>query len=105
MKTLVTGARGFLGRSIVRRLLREGIAVRALVRPGQSIDDVVTEVVEGDMCDEASVAAALRGVDSVVHAAARVATTGPWEAFAEANIRATRRIIRAAHRARNLRRP
>jgi nucleoside-diphosphate-sugar epimerase len=99
MKALVSGATGFLGRSIVRRLLREGIEVRALVRPGRTAACAGAEVVEGDICDDASVAAAVRGVDCVVHAAARVDTSGPWEAFAEANVRGARRVIRAAHAA------
>ena len=99
MKALVTGATGFLGCSIVRRLLREGIAVRALVRPGRAGVCGGAEPFEGDIGDETSVAAAVRGMDWVVHAAARVETTGTWEAFADANIRGTRRVIRAAHAA------
>ena len=96
MKALVTGANGFLGRSIVRRLLREGVQVRALVRPGRTFDVAGVECVEGDICDDDAVAAAVRGVDWVVHAAARVATTGSWEEFAEVNVRGTRRVIRSA---------
>ncbi|HWO41240.1 MAG TPA: NAD-dependent epimerase/dehydratase family protein, partial [Candidatus Eisenbacteria bacterium] len=33
MKTLVTGATGFIGQHLVNRLAREGYQVRALVRP------------------------------------------------------------------------
>jgi nucleoside-diphosphate-sugar epimerase len=99
MTALVTGATGFLGRSIVQRLLRAGIEVRALVRPGRAANCPGAEPVTGDICDEASVAAAVRGVEWVIHAAAKVETTGPWEAFAEANVRGTRRVIRAAHAA------
>jgi nucleoside-diphosphate-sugar epimerase len=96
MKALVTGASGFLGRSVVRRLLRDGVEVRALVRPGRPVDVAGVERAEGDICDDAAVDAAVRGVDWVVHAAARVATTGSWEEFAEVNVRGTRRLIRAA---------
>jgi nucleoside-diphosphate-sugar epimerase len=99
MKALVTGATGFLGRRIVRRLLGDGIAVRALVRPGRGAHAADVEVCEGDLCDDTAVAAAVTGVDWVVHAGARVDTTGPWESFAEANIRGTRRVIRAARAA------
>jgi nucleoside-diphosphate-sugar epimerase len=99
MKVLVTGATGVLGGAVVRALLAEGWQVRALVRPGRSLAGENVEVVEGDLCDEASIAAAVRGVDAVVHAAARVATTGKWEEFAEANIRGTRRLIGAARNA------
>jgi len=96
MRVLVTGATGFLGRCIVRRLCEGGVAVRTLVRAGHPQGAEGVERCEGDVCDEATVAAALRGVDGVVHAAARVDTKGPWEAFAEANVRGTRRVIRLA---------
>jgi len=96
MKALVTGANGFLGCSIVRRLLRDGIAVRALVRPGRPFNPAGVEVVEGDVCDDGAVDAAVQGVDWVIHAAARVATSGIWEEFADVNVRGTRRVIRAA---------
>jgi dihydroflavonol-4-reductase len=33
-RALVTGANGFLGSAVVRALLADGVAVRALVRPG-----------------------------------------------------------------------
>lgn len=99
MKALVTGAAGFLGRAIVRRLQAEGVEVRAFVRAGRTGPVDGAEVCEGDLCNEASVAAAVCGVDWVVHAAARVATSGTWEEFADANIRGTRRVIRAARAA------
>ncbi len=99
MKALVTGAAGFLGRAVLRRLQVEGVAVRAFVRPGRAAALSGAEVCEGDLCNETSVAAAVCGVDWVVHAGARVATTGTWEEFADANIRGTRRVIRAARAA------
>jgi nucleoside-diphosphate-sugar epimerase len=99
MKALVTGANGFLGSSIVRRLLRDGVEVRALLRPGRTVDGPGVEVTEGDLCDDAAVEAAVRGVDWVVHAGARVATSGSWESFAEVNVRGTRRVLRAAQAA------
>ena len=99
MKAVVTGASGFLGRAVVQRLQREGVAVRALVRPGRAFEYDGVELCEGDLRSESSIASAVCGVDWVVHAGARVATTGKWEEFAEANIRGTRRVIGAARAA------
>ncbi|MCK6555421.1 NAD-dependent epimerase/dehydratase family protein [Candidatus Binatia bacterium] len=96
MKVLVTGATGFLGRSIVARLQREAVEVRALVRPGRAGLPPDVEPCPGDLKDEASIATAVQGVDAVVHAGAKVDTSGKWEEFAEVNIRGTRRVISAA---------
>ncbi len=82
------------------RLQRQGdVEVRAFVRPGRSQNCPGVELAEGDLANEESIRNALQGVDAVVHAAARVETTGPWEEFAEANIRGTRRLIRLARAA------
>lgn len=95
-RILVTGANGFLGARVVAALERAGYAVRAFVRPGRSVAGGNVEIREGDITDEAALRAAVDGVAGVVHCAARVATTGTWEEFAAANIRATRRLIAAA---------
>jgi nucleoside-diphosphate-sugar epimerase len=99
VKAFVTGATGFLGRAVVQRLQREGVMVRAFVRPGRTCEGDGVECCEGDLCSESAIASAISGVDWVVHAGARVATTGKWEEFAEANIRGTRRVIGAARAA------
>jgi len=99
MTVLVTGATGFLGQRIVARLQREGVRVRALVRPERAGVLPAVEDCVGDLGDETAIAAAVRGVDAVVHAGARVETTGKWEEFADVNIRGTRRIIQAARAA------
>ncbi len=74
-KYLVTGGSGFLGRSLVRRLLASGHAVRVLdneSRGSQSfLADVRAELemVEADIRDAAAVAQAVEGVDAVCHLA------------------------------------
>jgi UDP-glucose 4-epimerase len=73
MKILVTGATGKVGSRLTRRLAQGENHVRALVRdPARaahlSADRV--ELVPGDLLDPDSLAAAVRGVDSVVHCAA-----------------------------------
>lgn len=100
-RVLVTGATGFLGARIVRALRQNGDEVRAMTRserPAAAPDqtDAGVEWIVGDGNDPTALQAAVTGVDAVVHSAARVATTGEWEEFAEANIRATLRLIRAA---------
>lgn len=73
-KTLITGATGFIGGHLIARLLREGVLVRALVRPTSSVAGLPREVeiVEGDIGDESSLSRAVRGVDTVFHLAGKV---------------------------------
>ena len=77
---LVTGGAGFIGRHLVRALLRRNYSVRVLdslieqVHGAGSRDPVLDEVelIEADLRDESALLPALRGVDKVVHLAAEV---------------------------------
>ena len=75
MSTLVTGANGFTGAHVVRTLLRQGKAVRGLVRSSSNLErlhGLDIELVQGDIADRAALRRACRGVDSVIHTAAHV---------------------------------
>jgi dihydroflavonol-4-reductase len=69
---LVTGASGFLGAAIANCARVAGFPVRVLVRASSPRTNIhcQDQVVVGDLRDRPSVAAALRGVRHVVHAAA-----------------------------------
>ncbi|WP_423761962.1 hopanoid-associated sugar epimerase [Burkholderia sp. NLJ2] len=70
---LVTGASGFVGSAVARIAQQKGFAVRVLVRPTSprtNVADLDAEIVTGDMRDEASMRAALRGVRYLLHVAA-----------------------------------
>ncbi|NZA24917.1 NAD-dependent epimerase/dehydratase family protein [Luteimonas sp. SJ-92] len=74
MKTiLITGATGKVGSRLVKRLAGRGDRLRALVRDPERaapLRNDQVELVEGDLLDPASLEAAVRGVDAVVHCAA-----------------------------------
>lgn len=73
MKILVTGATGKVGSRLSKRLAQRGDQVRALVRDPQRAADLReagVELVTGDLLDPGSLAAAVQGVDAVVHCAA-----------------------------------
>ena len=71
-RVLVTGGNGFIGSVVVRMLVDKGYQVRCLVREHsrtERIDGLPVEQVRGDVCDAASVHAAMQGCGSVVHLA------------------------------------
>jgi UDP-glucose 4-epimerase len=73
MKILVTGATGKVGSRLTRHLARRADAVCALVRDrtrAAHLRGDRVKLVEGDLLDADSLAAAVRGVDVVVHCAA-----------------------------------
>jgi NADH dehydrogenase len=73
---LVTGATGFLGRHLVRRLCGAGEAVRCLVRPGSPglpwLRSQPVEVMPGHLMDADAVGTACQGSRKVVHLAAPI---------------------------------
>lgn len=100
MTTLITGATGFVGSAVARRLLAEGLELRALVRRGadrRNLDGLALEVADGDLLDPASLAAAVRGCRAVFHIAAdyRLWVPDP-AAMHRANVDATVTLMRAA---------
>lgn len=73
---LVTGATGFVGRQLVRRLCGAGEAVRCLVRPDSPglpwLESLPVEVAPGHLLDADAVARACRGARQVIHLAAPI---------------------------------
>jgi len=71
---LVTGATGFVGRHLIRRLGTTGEGVRCLVRPGSPgllwLQEQSVEVAPGSLLNAAAVAGACRGIRKIVHLAA-----------------------------------
>jgi dihydroflavonol-4-reductase len=101
---LVTGATGHIGNVLIRRLLAQGRRVRALVWRGEdtaSIRDLPVEQVEGDVLDPASLASALKGVDTVYHLAGIISIMpGSHPLVWRVNVEGTQNVIAAARRER-----
>src|SRR3990170_1873811 len=104
MRFLITGANGFVGKPLCAELLRQGHSVRAALRSANTPVEDVEVVVTGPIGGGTDWTDALRGVDVVIHLAARVhvmrETAGdPLAEFLEVNLHGTENLARQAARA------
>jgi len=100
VKILVTGATGFVGPHIVRRLVDDGHFVRVLERePGnwRQAGLPCQEAVQGDMTDPVSLRRAVEGQEVVVHLVAII--NGRPEQFERVMSQGTRDLVAAAKEA------
>ena len=103
MKTFITGASGFVGSAVLRRLIEERHTVVALVRASSDRSNLAglpVEIVTGNLTDPHSFAAALVGCDCLFHVAAdyRLWVPKPDEMY-ESNVTGTRNLMLAAAKA------
>jgi UDP-glucose 4-epimerase len=102
-RVLVTGGAGFIGSHVVSRLIDAGREVTVLDNLSVGTAERVPKaarLVVGDVRDEAACRDALRGVDSVIHLAARVTIRASLDGFvedADVNLMGTLRLIGALH--------
>lgn len=100
MKALVTGATGFVGAAVVRALLRTGVEVRVIARPGSdstNLGALNVEKVPGDLRDKESLREALRGCRQLYHVAAHYALWAKDPSiFYDINVAGTRNLLEAA---------
>ena len=97
MRTLVTGAAGFLGVALARRLTAQGATVRALIRQHRSAELAAlsgVEILEGDVTQPGSLTAAVQDVDVVFHLAGLRRATRPQD-FMAVNAEGTRNLCEA----------
>ena len=103
MRAFVTGATGFIGGHVARKLRERGDDVVALVRsPDKAHDlrDQGVELLQGDLSSEDAIRRGADGADAVFHIGAiykvgikKSEQEGLWDA----NVRGTERVLDAAH--------
>jgi len=98
VRVLVTGASGFLGRSVAARIARAGHEVRTFQRRPSGLADGSPGVTDllGSIGDPAGVAHAVFGMDAIVHLAAKVSLAGDPADFEAVNVEGTRALLAAA---------
>lgn len=95
----LTGGTGFLGKSLVPKLVAGGYRVRMLVRPSSNlswIPDKQVEVYEGDVNNGKDLTTGMHGCRYVVHAAAHFRFWGDEAQFKKVNYEGTKKVVRAA---------
>jgi 3beta-hydroxy-delta5-steroid dehydrogenase/steroid delta-isomerase len=103
-RVLVTGGSGFVGANLVTELLDRGHQVRSFDRaPSPLPAHPRLEVIEGDICDQQTVAAAVDGIDTVFHTAAIIdlmggasVTEGYRQRSFAVNVTGTENLVHAA---------
>lgn len=97
----LTGATGFIGQYLLRELSRRGYRIRVLLRRPHPLPGDCASAVIGDLARPINMAAALSGVDTVIHSAAIQPTMSgaPESDFRLLNTTATAALARAAERA------
>ena len=102
--TLVTGATGFVGSHVVRKLVQCGNGVRVLARkhsPLKNLQDLSIEIVTGDLTDPESLHRAIVGCSYIYHVAADYRLWAPDpSALYKTNVQGTKALLDAARSAR-----
>jgi dihydroflavonol-4-reductase len=97
LKALVTGATGFIGSHLVELLLKNGYAVRCLVRKTSDtrwLNGLAVEFVHGDLFTEDALQRAVHGVDYVYHSAG-ITKAKTQEEYFRGNAEGTTNILLA----------
>ena len=99
MRILVTGANGFVGAMLCKKLIEKGERVRGLVRKTSDLsllEGVPVEKVVGSLEDSTSLKSAVKDIDLVYHVAAAVTDWGTLDYFQQVNVEGTRNILNAS---------
>jgi len=98
-QVFVTGSTGFIGSTLIAKLLERGFRVRALKRNGQTVSQPHLEYISGDITDIESLRKGMSGCGYVFHLAAYAKN---WAAdpktYTQVNIEGTRNVFTVAQK-------
>lgn len=73
MKIFITGATGYIGQELIKKLVFQGASIVALCRPGSDRSGIIhprVHIAEGDLFTHAEIVKGMKGCDQVYHLAA-----------------------------------
>jgi nucleoside-diphosphate-sugar epimerase len=102
VRVLVTGANGFVGAALCRKLIERGDEVTGLVRKTSdlsSLENLSIRLVVGSLGAPTSLDEAVHDIEIVYHVAAAVSDWGTLKQFRRINVEGTRNLIEASVKA------
>lgn len=96
---LVTGAGGFIGKVLCKRLVDEKFNVTGLAMPGEkteNLEQMGVSIVRGDLTIPETIRGICEGIDTVYHLAARVTYWGTRKEFYDTIYVATKNLLEEA---------
>jgi nucleoside-diphosphate-sugar epimerase len=101
LRSLVSGANGFVGRALCAELVKRGLRVRGATREACLLDYAVENIAVGDIDGYTDWRDALCDIDVVIHLAARVHimrenATDPYAEFRRVNVEGTENLVQQA---------
>ncbi|MCO5186560.1 MAG: NAD-dependent epimerase/dehydratase family protein [Anaerolineae bacterium] len=95
----ITGANGFIGSALTRRLVEQGIAVRAIVRNSADLsrlEGIPVTVVEANVLEPRTLRRVFAAADGVIHAVGKLGQFGvPEDSYHELHVGGTRNVLEA----------
>lgn len=96
MKVLITGGGGFLGKAIIRGLLKHGHTVVSYSRSNYpELAAMGVEHRQGDLAEKNKLSAAMKDCEAVIHTAAKAGVWGAYQDFYQANVVGTKNVLLA----------
>jgi len=96
MNCLVTGASGFIGSALVKRLVQNGHRVRACLHKTSPLHrETLVDYVITDLTDPASLTPLVKDIDTVFHCAAHVKDFGSKKEIMNVNLKGTQHLVEA----------
>ena len=93
---LITGGGGFLGKAIIKKLLKKGNHIKSFSRNYYSeLKNIGVSQIQGDISDANAIKKACKNIDTVYHVAAKAGIWGDFSSYFKVNVLGTANVIKS----------